>query len=86
MKLLRPDILKGSGNLQVCAGQDGGCEAAIHAMKDMFDEDDVDGVLLVDASNAFNRLNREVALRNLFVTCPEMAVFEINMYRSPITN
>ena len=79
MKLLRPDILKGSGNLQVCAGQDGGCEAAIHAMKDMFDEDSFDGVLLVDASNAFNRLNREVALRNLFVTCPEMTVFEINM-------
>ena len=83
MKLLKPDILKGAGNLQVCAGQDGGSEAAIHAMKDMFDENGVDGVLLVDASNAFNSLNGEVALRNLFVTCPEMAVFEINMYRSP---
>ena len=48
----------------------------------MFDEDDVDGALLVDASNAFNTLNRKVALKNLYVTCPEIAVFETNMYRS----
>ena len=82
MKFLKPDIPRSAGSLQVCAGHDAGCEAAIHAIKDMFAEEDVDGVLLVDASNAFNSLNREVALRNMFVTCPEMAVFETNMYRS----
>ena len=75
-KTLKPDILESSGNLQVCAGQVSGCEAAVHAMKDAFDDDGTDGVLLVDARNAFNSLNREVALRNLLVSCPQMALYE----------
>ena len=40
----------------------GGCEAAVHAMKQIFDLSEVDGVLLVDAKNAFNELNRQVTL------------------------
>ena len=40
--------------LQVCAGFSGGAEAAIHAMKNIFQEEGTDGVLLIDASNAVN--------------------------------
>ena len=29
---LKEDIIRSVGNLQVCAGHDSGCEAAIHAM------------------------------------------------------
>lgn len=40
--------------LQVCAGHSAGAEAAIHAMSQVFAEEDTDGILLNDTSNAFN--------------------------------
>ena len=51
------DILEAAVPLQLCAGQDAGCEAAIHAMRSLFAEENTEAVLLVDASNAFNSLN-----------------------------
>ena len=42
----------------------------------------VEGVLMVDAWNAFYSLNRAVMLRNLQVLCPSFAVPAINFYRS----
>ena len=59
MKLLRKDILKARGSLQLCAGQDVGCEAAIHAIYDMLNEDDTEAVLMIDAWNDFNSINKE---------------------------
>lgn len=47
-----------------------GAEAAIHAMHDILDASDTDAVLLFDASNAFNSLNRASALHNIAVLCP----------------
>ena len=43
-----------AGPLQVCAGQVGGCEAVIHAMRLTFVNQNVEGALLIDAENAFN--------------------------------
>ncbi len=54
---LRPDIQSAAGPLQLCAGQQAGCEAAIHAIHQLFQTEDCEEVLLVDADNAFNRLN-----------------------------
>ena len=65
LSLFRLDIQDTAGPLQVCAGQDGGCEAAIHAMRQLFAEPEVQGALLVDASNAFNTINRQSALHNI---------------------
>ena len=39
-------------------------------------------VLLVDAKNAFNSLNRAAALHNCQVLCPSLAPILINIYRS----
>ena len=59
---LKMDILEAAGPLQLCAGQDAGCKAAIHAMRSVFNEEDTETVLLVDASDAFNSLNHKAAL------------------------
>ena len=50
--------------IQLCAGHDAGCEAAVHAMAQIFDDKETEAMIFVDASNAFNRLKRQVALRN----------------------
>ena len=52
-------------------------------MKEIFDQEGTDGVILVDAENAFNKLNRQAALHNMQYLCPEFAVILINTYRKP---
>ena len=53
-RVLRSDIEAAAGTLQLCAGQKGGCEAAIHSMVDIFDNTETHGIIQVDANNAFN--------------------------------
>jgi len=43
----------------------------------------IDGILLIDADNAFNRINRAVALHNIQHICPAMKHVLINFYRTP---
>ena len=76
------DVQKAVGALQLCGGQPAGVEAAVHAMKKFFDNDDSDGFLLIDADNAFNRVNRAVALWNIQFLCPSMKKVLINIQRS----
>ena len=80
---LSDDIQEAAGPLQVSAGVKGGVEAAIHAMKNIFDKEGTDAVILVDAANAFNRLNRAIALHNMQYLCPSFATVLINTYRIP---
>ena len=49
-------------------------------MRSISDADDTDAVLLIDASNAFNSLNRAAALHNISVFCPSIATYAINTY------
>ena len=49
---IKTDLAECAGSLQLCAGQKAGCEAAAHAMRDVFAEEETDAVLLVDATNA----------------------------------
>ena len=78
---IKNDVLKSAGPFQLCAGQEAGAEAAIHAMRTVFNEETTDAVLFVDASNAFNNLNRKVALHNIQFVCPQIATALINCYR-----
>ena len=79
--VLRHEIRAAAGPLQMCAGQPAGCEAATHALDRVFAEADTEAVILVDASNAFNSMNRQLALRNIPVLCPALAWYVINTYR-----
>ena len=81
--LLKEEIKEAAGPLQVYTGHSAGPEAAIHAMSQVFVEEGTDGILLIDASNALNQMNRSVALHNIQITCKEMSLYIINTYRSP---
>ena len=70
-------------SLQVCAEHEAGFEAAVHAMRKIFDEEDTNAVLLIDASNAFNSVNREAFLHNVAVICPPIATYVNNCYKIP---
>ena len=65
-------------HFQVSAGHIAGSEAAIHAMCQ------TDGTILVDAANAFNTLNRQVALQNISYLCPSISKALVNTYREDI--
>ena len=84
LSIIKASIMEAAGPKQLCAGQEAGCEAAIHAMRDIFENKNSDAVLLVDASNAFNSLNRENALRNIQKLCPSLATVLINTYREDV--
>ena len=68
---------------QTCADHGAGAEAAIHSMKDIFEDEGTDAILLIDTFNAFNRLNRTAAMLSIQFTCPKISTYIINTYRQP---
>ena len=70
---IREDIVSAVGSLQVCAGQEAGCKSLVHAMDEI-------AVLLVDASNAFNTINRNAFLHNITTICPPLARYVRNFH------
>ena len=83
--IIGPNIQDAAGPLQLCAGQLGGCETAIYTVRSLFSEPESEGLLMVDATNAFNSVNRKLALINASShLCPSFSKFMINTYRDPI--
>ena len=50
-------------------------------MTSVFKDYECEGVLLADASNAFDTLNREACLQNVQHLCPAIAPIVVNTYR-----
>ena len=63
---------------KLCPGQIAGADAAVHATIEAFASDNTEAVLLVNASNALNSLNRQVALQNIRRLFPSIAMPLIN--------
>ena len=62
MKLSKRDVLKATGSLQLCTGQDARSEAAIRAVYKTFNKEAVlmastEAVLMANESNTFNAIN-----------------------------
>ena len=75
------DVQELCGADQLCSGAKAGIEAAIHAMKEIFAAEETEGLLLVDASNAFNMISRPATLWNCRVLWPRCSVFLFNSCR-----
>ena len=67
----------------MCTGIRSGIEAAVHMNEKAWNDEDTEAVLLVDANNAFNRLNRKAALHNIKEICPPIYTFLYNQYQTP---
>ena len=81
--VIKDDITTAAGPLQTCTGIKAGIEAAIHAMRTIFQDEETEAVLLVDAENAFNNLNRKAALNNIKELCPTFHRYLLNTYQRP---
>ena len=79
MTVVKEDVRVAAGGLQFCAGQEAGVEAAVHAMHDVFQSNETEAVLLVDAENAF-KINRKMLLHNIQYICPATYTFVYNCY------
>ena len=75
---MRSNIMEAAGPLQFCAGQPAGIEDTNHAVQKWYEAEATEGALLVDATNAFNTLNCQSALRNIRHLCPTMALCSVN--------
>ena len=83
MYILKSDVQKAAGCLQMCTGLRSGIEAAVHMTERAWNDNSTEAILLVDADNAFNRLNRHAALHNIRQTCPPIHTFLHNHYQVP---
>jgi hypothetical protein len=68
---IKSRIRESAGDLQPCAGQQPGCEVAIHAMSQIFTKEE---------TNAFYS---KVMLHNIQYICPALAVYTQNCYATP---
>ena len=50
LNLVRGDVQDAVGSLQLCVGNDSGCDVAVHALRIIFEDEESEAVLLVDAS------------------------------------
>ncbi len=83
VRVLKHDIQYAAGPLQTCAGLEGGIEATAHAMSKAYHQQTSEGLILVDADNAFNSMNRKTALLNIKALCPPFYTYLNNTYKTP---
>ena len=84
VRVIEHDVVCATAPNQICVGVPSACEAAVHAMDRMFRRSSVRGFLFIDASNAFNALNRSAALHNIPRLCLAMAQVFANTYNRSI--
>ena len=56
----------------------------VHAMRQIFAGEETEGALLVDATNAFDSINRQAGLHNISIMCPPLAQVLFNTYQAPV--
>ena len=82
VRAITDEVQEAVGPLQTCTGLKSGIEATVHATKRVWDDPNTEAVLLVDADNAFNRINRRLGVHNIREICPPFHRYLSNTYQS----
>jgi hypothetical protein len=69
--------------MQLCAGLPSGGEAGAAALQRMWEDPEVEAIIMIDARNAFNTLNRAEAINTAWEYCPIMGRALQNLYATP---
>ena len=78
----RDDMELMCGSDQLCTGIRVGIEGAIHAVGELYENSESDwGLLLIDATNAFNSINQKALLWNIRYLWPTASRYVLNTYR-----
>ena len=80
---IRQDLTSLGENMPLCFGQQCGIEPATHSLRHSFDDPENEAILLIDAENPFNVLDRRTALENVKALCPSLNVALQNSYSHP---
>ena len=80
---IKSDLKNLGKYFQLCLGQKCGIEYAIHSLRKEFEKPETEAILLIDAENAFNSLNGELALKNVEILCPALHHALANSYKHP---
>ena len=83
MTVLKFDILNVNSYQQFPAGLELGCEVAVHAVLDLFEENATYGLIQKDTRNGFNSINQTILLHNVNILFPEIATYISNCYMKP---
>ena len=79
--LTKGDLEDACGASQLCGGIRSGIEGAIHTLRDLFNKHQEEGwgILLIDASNAFNCINRQSPRSTLELSDPLAQLFPLHV-------
>ena len=69
--------------MQVWAGHDAGGEALVHAMCSLYNEQNMEAVLLADAENAYNAVNRKAFSQSFNIIFSSISSFMHSYYFKP---
>ena len=81
LSVVSDEVIEVARCIQLCAGQDAGCEVRVRAMNAIFADEHTEAAMLVNDTNAFNLLNRRTVLSNIHAICPPIATVLTNIYR-----
>ena len=83
LRIINKDVVAAAGPRQLCAGQNGGCEASVHTMHKIFQDPGIEAALLVHATNAFNCQAASILYAHLLLkyllTCIYRSQFGLEM-------
>ena len=80
--IISDETIEVAGTTQLCAGQEAGCVVGVHSIRALFEDPSTEGAIFVDATNAFNLLNRQTTLLNVHMLCPSLAIALTNTHRN----
>ena len=83
VKCFKRNLQLVGGNVEICLGQKSVVQHAIYTPRRCFLDDRAEAILLMDARNAFNSLNSDMALKHIKKLCPSIYTTVRSSYKTP---